>query len=170
MPTLVSDEETTEAFRVVPVSVPAAAATVIFADPSKATPLMVLAVVSVAADPVVFWFSVGTSATTMARKVGTAAAPEDGPAKNRLALWVARAPVSVPEAVTGEPDTVKMDGNARPTLVTVPEPPPSACHVAVVPLVATGTHPTLGVPVIVMPPMAVELEANVEVAALPVVF
>ena len=33
-----------------------------FADPSKLTPAMVLAVVKVAADPVVFWFSVGTLA------------------------------------------------------------------------------------------------------------
>ena len=29
-------------------------------------------------------------------------------------------PVKVPAPVTGEPETVKIDGNERPTLVTVP--------------------------------------------------
>ena len=33
-----------------------------FADPSKLTPAIVLAVVNVAADPVVSWFRVGTLA------------------------------------------------------------------------------------------------------------
>ena len=33
---------------------------VIFAEPSNDVPLIVLAVVSVAADPVVFWFNVPT--------------------------------------------------------------------------------------------------------------
>jgi hypothetical protein len=37
-------------------------AVVMFAEPLKLVPLIVRAVVRVAAEPVVFWFSVGTSA------------------------------------------------------------------------------------------------------------
>ena len=37
----------------------------IFADPSKLTPAIVLAVVNVAALPVVFWLSVGTLAAAI---------------------------------------------------------------------------------------------------------
>ncbi len=37
-----------------------------------------------------------------------------------LAVWVARVPVRVPVVVTGEPDTLKIDGKERATLV-VPE-------------------------------------------------
>ena len=37
----------------------------IFADPSKETPAIVLAVVNVAADPVVFWLSVATLAAAI---------------------------------------------------------------------------------------------------------
>jgi hypothetical protein len=63
----------------------------------------------------------GRSAPTKARNVGVAAEPVVGPAQTWLADWVARVPVSVPDVVIGEPETVKMlDGNASPTLVTVP--------------------------------------------------
>ena len=54
VPTPVSDELTTVAFNVVPVNVPAAAVTVMSADPLNATPLIFLEVVNVAALPVVF--------------------------------------------------------------------------------------------------------------------
>jgi hypothetical protein len=55
VPTDVREDVTTVLFSVVPVSVPAAAVTVIFAVPSKLTPLIVLAVasfVAVSAFPV----------------------------------------------------------------------------------------------------------------------
>ena len=55
-----------------------------------------------------------------ARKVGAALAPLLGPAKRVLVAWVVNVPVSVPLPVTGEPDTDMMDGNAKPTEVTVP--------------------------------------------------
>ena len=57
VPTEVRDEDTTELFKVLPVKVPAAAVTVILADPSKSVPLMVFEVANldaVAALPVVF--------------------------------------------------------------------------------------------------------------------
>ena len=56
MPTDVSEEATTVDFKVLPLSVPAAAVTVIAAEPSKFTPLIALGVVNVAADPVVLAF------------------------------------------------------------------------------------------------------------------
>lgn len=63
----------------------------------------------------------GRSAVTSDRKVGVAAAPEDGPANTVLALCVWRVPVSVPLVVTGVPETAKtLLGKFRPTLVTVP--------------------------------------------------
>ena len=49
----------TELFSVAPVSVPAAAVTVIGADPSKFVPLIARGVVRVAAEPVVDWLNVG---------------------------------------------------------------------------------------------------------------
>ena len=62
------------------------------------------------AVPVVFWLSVGTSAATMARKVGAPGAPL-GAAKNVLAVWDAKS-----DAVTASvPPSVKL-----PELVTVP--------------------------------------------------
>ena len=54
VPKLVSDDAVTPDARVAPVKVPAAAVTVIFAEPSKLVPLMVRGVVNVAALPVVF--------------------------------------------------------------------------------------------------------------------
>ncbi len=53
-PVEVIDVPTTVDLSVVPDKVPAAAVTVIAAEPSKSTPLIALAVVSVAAEPVVF--------------------------------------------------------------------------------------------------------------------
>jgi hypothetical protein len=35
-----------------------------------------------------------------------------------FAAWVTKSPSNVPEDVTGLPETVKIDGNARPTLST----------------------------------------------------
>ena len=71
-------------------------AAVTLAEPSKLglvyakSPVIeiVLPVVSVAADPVVFWLSVGMSAATTARKVGTPAEPS-GAAKTKLAVLLA---------------------------------------------------------------------------------
>jgi len=51
VPTDVNEEVTTLLAKVVPVSVPAAAGTVMFAEPSKLTPLIVLGVASVVAVP-----------------------------------------------------------------------------------------------------------------------
>jgi hypothetical protein len=49
VPTAVSELVTTLEFKVLPLNVPAAAVTVIAADPSKLTPFIALAVVNVAA-------------------------------------------------------------------------------------------------------------------------
>jgi hypothetical protein len=83
---------------------------------------------TLAAVPVVFWLSVGTSAATIALKVG---APEDplGAAKNVLAVWLekleaatdkvppkVRLPLDVTVPVKVKPLTVPVP----PTLVTVP--------------------------------------------------
>jgi len=54
VPTEVKLEAVTPEARVAPDNVPAAAVTVIAADPSKFTPLIALGVVNVAAEPVVF--------------------------------------------------------------------------------------------------------------------
>ena len=45
-----------------------------------------------------------------------------GAAKTVLADWEFKAAVSVPDVITGELLTVKMEGIAKPTLVTVPTP------------------------------------------------
>ena len=62
----------------------------------------------------------GISDATKARNVGAEAPPDVGPAKTVFAVSVANVPVSVPELVTGEFVTVKIEGSERPTLVTVP--------------------------------------------------
>ena len=54
VPSDVKDDAVTPDARVPPVSVPAAAVTVMFADPLKLVPLIVRGVVNVAALPVVF--------------------------------------------------------------------------------------------------------------------
>ena len=60
------------------------------------------------------------SAVVKALKVGAAAAPLDGPAKIVFTAWVVNVPVSVPLVVTGELVTAMIDGNDKPTEVTVP--------------------------------------------------
>jgi hypothetical protein len=62
----------------------------------------------------------GISVVTSERNVGATAPPEVGPAQTWFALCVASVPVSVPDVVTGEPETVKIPGRERPTEVTVP--------------------------------------------------
>ena len=64
VPTEVRLELTTVLLSVVPVKVEAAAVIVISAEPSKETPFIALAVVKVAAEPVVFWFNVGILAAS----------------------------------------------------------------------------------------------------------
>lgn len=81
--------------------------------------------VTLDAVPVVFWFSVGTSAATNARNVGVPE-PDVGPAKTLFCAWLASVPVRVPLVVTGLPLTLKMDGSAKPTEVTEPLPVPTA--------------------------------------------
>lgn len=63
----------------------------------------------------------GKSASTSVRNVGEPGLPF-GDTNTRLALSDARVAVSVPELVTGEPDTVNIPGSERPTEVTVPVP------------------------------------------------
>jgi hypothetical protein len=52
--------------------------------------------------------------------VGAAAEPDAGPAKTRFAFWLAKLALSVPDEVTGDPETDKMLGRLNPTEVTVP--------------------------------------------------
>ena len=60
----------------------------------------------------------GRSAATRDRNVGAAADPVVGPANTLFAVCVASVPVSVPVAVTGEPETEKILGRLNATLVT----------------------------------------------------
>ena len=69
-PTVLIEDEVTPEASVDPVKVPAAAATVIAEEPSKSVPLIALAVVSVAAEPVVFWLSVGNVQLVKAPEAG----------------------------------------------------------------------------------------------------
>ena len=74
-----------------------------------------------AAVPVVFWLSVGTSVATRALNVGAPDAPL-GVANTRLAAWLCRLlKVKVPVVVTGEPVMLNRPvESARPTDVTFP--------------------------------------------------
>lgn len=57
----------------------------------------------------------------IARNVGVAADPVEGPEKIVFAVCETKSPVSVPVVVTGEPLTENTDtGSAKPTLVTEP--------------------------------------------------
>jgi hypothetical protein len=80
--------------------------------------------VAVAALPVVLLeIDVGRSAGARVRKVGVAAAPEPGPAKTVLAVWVRSWGASAPLEVTGEPETAELKMTPSPvipTLVTDP--------------------------------------------------
>ena len=64
------------------------------------------------------------SAATSERNVGATAPPVVGPENTVFAVSVASVTASVPEVVTGEPDTDKNEGTVMATDVTVPEPPP----------------------------------------------
>ena len=70
VPMEVREDETTVDFKVVPVRVLASAVTVISPLPLKAVPLMFLAVVRVAAEPVVFWLKVGKLVRLIAEPLG----------------------------------------------------------------------------------------------------
>ena len=54
----------------------------------------------------------------------------------------------MPEVVTGEPLTVKIDGAVKPTLVTVPEPPPPPLYCGIFKVSPTNVAAPL-VPVVV---------------------
>ena len=84
----------------------------------------------------------GISAVTIARNVGVAAPPDVGPENMVFAVCVASDPVSVPDVVTGEPDTLKIAGSDKATLVTVPDPPEGAALAHVVPF-HVNTWPVL---------------------------
>ena len=90
--------------------------------------------------------SAGISAVVKALKVGAAAAPDEGPANIEFTACVVSVPVSVPLVVTGELVTAMIDGNDKPTEVTVPEPYGSAGMSAVVSArkVGTAATPLLG--------------------------
>ncbi len=75
--------------------------------------------------------AVGMSAATRARKVGCAAPPEVGPAHTVLADSFALVIASVPEPVTGEPETLNSTGTVCPTEVTLPTPDPLETAVSV---------------------------------------
>jgi len=64
----------------------------------------------------------GISAATRPRKVGTAAEPDVGPANTRFIDSTFKVNVKVPAVVTGEPETVNIDGADKATLVTGPVP------------------------------------------------
>ena len=81
------------------------------------------------------------SAVVKALKVGAAAAPLDGPAKMLLTAWVVNVPVNVPLVVTGELVTAMIEGNDKPTEVTVPVPYGKAGRSAVVSARKVGTAP-----------------------------
>ena len=96
---------------------------------SAGTPEVEMELIHSFAAPTVDWMppsvvalGLGRSAPTRDRNVGCAAAPVVGPAQTRLAAWVAKAAVSVPETVTGLPETVMIEGSESPTEVTEPEP------------------------------------------------
>ena len=77
---------------------------------------------AVPALPVVLWFSVGTSAATMARRL-TAPLDPFGVARNSFAVSpVVAVMASVPLVIMGLPETVSHAGTVMATLVTVPEP------------------------------------------------
>ena len=66
----------------------------------------------------------GMSAPTSVPNVGAADAPLVGPLKTVFALWLASVAAKVPEVVTGDPVTLKIEGRERLTLVTDPPPAP----------------------------------------------
>jgi hypothetical protein len=75
----------------------------------------------------------GKSAVSSERNVGTAFAPDAGPANTRFLAWFAQEAVNVPEVDTGEFVTVNVPGMLRPTDVTVPPVIATATQVKFVP-------------------------------------
>jgi hypothetical protein len=108
VPVDVIDVLTTVELSVAPVSVPAAAVIVLVVPNVIPPPLIVVD---------------GISAFTIDLNVGAAADPVVGPANTRFADWLANVPVKVPDVVTGDPDTVIIEGRERATEVTVPPVP-----------------------------------------------
>jgi hypothetical protein len=82
----------------------------------------------------------GISVAVKTRKVGTAAEPDTGPAKNVLAVSVFSVRAKVPDPVTGLSDTVKMSGADRPTLVTTPDEMQTALPLESMPMENWSTH------------------------------
>src|SRR3989338_7801702 len=105
------------------------------------------------------------SDATIALKDGVPATPL-GAARNVLAVWLASAPVRVPVDVTGEPETVKIFGRARPTLVT-PE-AAGVSHEARPVASEVKTLPAPGVPpVIFTVPATTSFAAEASVVPMP---
>jgi hypothetical protein len=82
----------------------------------------------------------GISVAVKTRKVGIAAEPDTGPAKNVLVVSVFSVSAKVPELVTGLPDTVKMLGADKPTLVTTPDEMQTALPLVSMPMENWSTH------------------------------
>jgi hypothetical protein len=101
------------------------------------------------------------SASTSARIVGAAEPPVVGPANTVFAVWLSNVTPMVPDVVTGELATSKIDeGIVRPTLVTVPDPPPPpppagnwVVSTDSTPLLATNANPVKLVNVV--PPIVI---------------
>src|ERR1700678_2206517 len=73
------------------------------------------------------------SATTRSLKVGVAEAPLAGPANTVLAASLTKDRARVPDVVTGLPETEKIEGAVKATLVTVPPELGSVLVIVVVP-------------------------------------
>ena len=89
--------------------------------------------------------TVGRSVATRDRKAGVPAPPLEGPAKMVFCPVLASVAVRVPLLVTGDPDTVRIDGRDRPTDVTVPVPPEAAIVIEPVPGVIVTFDPAVSV-------------------------
>lgn len=70
--------------------------------------------------PLTVRFTAGISEFVSDRKAGAPGVPEAGPAKIVFAFSLAMLASRVPEVVTGDPVTLKIEGSERLTLVTVP--------------------------------------------------
>jgi hypothetical protein len=82
------------------------------------------------------------SAVVIARKLGVPA-PPDGAARNVLAVSLTSAAAMEPAVVTGLPDTEKIDGIDKPTVVTVPDAPPPPPVAVKTPLLSESPVPRL---------------------------
>jgi hypothetical protein len=117
--------------------------------------------VATVANPLVFVLGiVGRSARTRVRGERTPDAPE-GVARTILAVWEgAEEMVNEPAVVIGVPATANQDGTARPTLVTVPDPP----AVGAMLIVVVSVPLSLGVSVA---PVAVKFSFGLWVTGVP---